>query len=105
MQKKDKNVPKKPNSFMHPYRNKIFKTLRETIGTLLVLLIIFFLLSGAINQVKTGETFVNYSLRTGKKISVFFKNLVSKEGPLKITKDGVYFKDAEIPQDSALPNK
>lgn len=86
-------------------RSLLFRFLhfvRVIIGTALVVFIIWFCLSGGINYVKTGETFVEYALDIGKNVGNFFESLFTDESPLKYTEDGVYFKDADVPDGSAV---
>lgn len=89
-------------SFTNPGRSKFFSNFRKITGTILAVLFVLFLLSGAINQVKTGQTLVDYSLNVGKVIGGYLEGLFTGNSPLKITEDGVYFKDADIPSESAI---
>lgn len=89
-------------SWRRRFLSNFLRSVRIFLGTLLVVVIVFFLLSGVINQVKTGQTLVDYSLQTGKKIGVFFESLFTSESPFKITEDGIYFKDANVPNESAI---
>lgn len=104
---KNKEVNKKPgafNMYMHPHRYKFMRGLRKFVGTLVVLGIIFLLLSGAINQVKTGESILKYILNVGQNLGTKFESLFTEDSPLKVTEDGVYFKDADVPDNGALDN-
>lgn len=105
----NKEVKKKngyANMYMMSYRRRAFysimRTIRVVLGTGLVVLIIYFLLSGVINQVKTGETLVDYALGIGQDIGDFLESMFTDESPLKVTEDGIYFKDADVPDESAL---
>lgn len=103
--KKDKNLNKRPSAFnmyMHPYRHRFLRWLRRFVGTLLALFLVFMALSGAINQVKTGESIIDHTLGVSKKIGNFLESLFKNDSPLKITEDGIYFKDADVPDESAL---
>lgn len=104
----DKDPKKKnQNLFFMSYKRRMaygfFRSVRKIIGLGLACLFIFFLLSGAINQVKTGETIIDYAIDIGHNIGNFFESLFTKDSPLKVTEDGVYFKDANVPENSALP--
>ena len=71
------------------------------LGTLIVVLVVFFLLSGAINQVKTGETLAEYATDIGKSLGDMFSKLPNGAGPFKWD-DGIYFKNANVPNESAI---
>lgn len=90
------------NKYMHPHRHSFLVGLRKFIGTGICILITLFLLSGGINYVKTGESLLNYALHIGRNIGETLKSIPEGGGPFKFTKDGVYFKDADIPENSAL---
>lgn len=87
---------------MRPIRVTIMLFILRGIGIIIAIALAFFLLSGGINQVKTGETLVEYALDCGERISDFFASLLDGTSPFKFTKDGVYFKDAEVPEEGAL---
>lgn len=74
---------------------------RKILGTIIVVLLIFFLLSGAINQVKTGETFAEYAMDIGQSLAGVFKAFPEGNGFLK-WEDGIYFKNADVPDHSAV---
>lgn len=84
---------------MRPIRMTIFLVIMRVIGIIIAVALAFFLLSGGINQVKTGQTLVEYALDIGENISHFFESLLHGTSPFKFTNDGVYFKDADVPED------
>lgn len=90
---------------INPIKRKILFTIMKVFGLSISLALVFFLLSGGINQVKTGETLVEYSLDVGENISNFFKSLTKGTSPFKFTSDGVYFKDAEVPTNGVFDGK
>lgn len=73
----------------------VYSIVRWVFGLFIIGLIIFFLLSGVINQRKTGESVIQYALGTGERIGDFFYSLTNKSSPLKLTEEGVYFKEAD----------
>lgn len=75
---------------------------RSVLGIIVIVILIYLLLSGAINQVKTGETMVNYFLHIGQNLGETLESLFTSDSPFKITEDGIYFQDAEIPDNGAL---
>lgn len=87
---------------MRPIRLTIILFILRGIGILICLIAVLFLLSGGINQVKTGESLAEYALDIGEDISEFFMSLADGTGPFKFTEDGIYFKDAEVPENGAL---
>lgn len=90
------------NKYMHPHRHGFLVGLRKFVGSIICILIVIFLLSGGINYVKTGESLVKYALHIGKNIGETLKSIPEGGGPFKFTEDGVYFKDADVPEGSAL---
>lgn len=89
------------------YKRRMFygfmRTVRNILGIALVCLFGWFLISGGINQAKTGQNLVDYALVTGQKVGNFFKSLFTNDSPLKVNEDGIYLKDANVPKDAALP--
>lgn len=83
---------------MRPLRVTIFLIVIRILGIIIALSLAFFLLSGGINQVKTGKTLVEIALDIGENISHFFGSLLNGTSPFKFTDDGVYFKDADVPE-------
>lgn len=107
----EQNEPKRKRSsmtsmYMRMYqRSLLFRFLhfiRVILGTGIVVFLIWFCLSGGINYVKTGETFVEYALDIGHNVGYFLESLFTEDSPLKYTEDGVYFKDADVPEGSAV---
>lgn len=104
---KNKEEIKKPSAasrYIQRRKGRLLRSIWKLIGSLVALFIIYLLLSGVINQVKTGENLLNYSLDIGKKISHFFNGLLEGDSPLKITKDGIYFEDVTPPAEGAFGN-
>lgn len=102
---KNKEADKKPGATSRYFQNKkgkLLRNLRKIIGTIFACFLIYLLLSGTINQVKTGQNLLNYSLDIGKKIAYMLNKIHEGDGPLKITEDGVYFNDANPPSEGAL---
>ena len=87
--------------FLPIKRAFVFGVLR-IIGLIILSSLTMFLLSGGINQVKTGQTLVEYALDIGHNISGFLNSLLDGTSPFKFTDDGVYFKDADVPEEGAL---
>lgn len=80
----------------------IFRGIRNVLGIILCILLLWFLLSGSINQVKTGESLAQYATRWGKYISIELESIRDGNGFVKITKDGVYLKGKTPPNKSAV---
>ena len=93
------------NYFMFPIRRAVFFFIFKIIGLAIAFALAFLLLSGVVNQVKTGQTLVNYALEVGTEISEFFGSLLNNTSPFKFTKDGIYFKDAEVPDEGLFEDK
>lgn len=87
---------------MKSYKTSLFKFLKLIIVMFVLGVIGYFLLSGIINQRKTGESLANYATKIGKNISKILYSIKEGNGPIKIDKNGVYFKDAIIPKDGAV---
>lgn len=87
----------------NPLRMKAFRFIRWIIGVLICGLLIFALLSGVINQVRTGESMFNFFMNQGHAIGEWVHDLFTDDSNLKLTEDGIYFKDANPPSDGALP--
>lgn len=93
------------NRMMMPIRLGIFLTIMRLIGLLVAGFVLFFLLSGGINQVKTGQSLVNYTLMWGHRVSGMIDDLVhGTNETFIITEDGIYFRDSvgDVPENSAL---
>jgi hypothetical protein len=90
---------------VNPIRRSIMFGILKIFGILVAAGLAFFLLSGGINQVRTGETLVEYALDIGHNISEFLNSLTDGTSPFKFTDDGVYFKDADVPENGALDGK
>lgn len=108
-EKEPKRKNRRYNSMMnsyifHPIRYKIFRFLRWAIGIIICGGLVFLLLSGAINQVKTGENMLSYFMNIGHHIGDGLESLFTDDSPLKANEDGVYFKDASVPDKGALNN-
>lgn len=108
-EKEPKRKNRRYNSMMnsyifHPIRHKIFRFLRWAIGIIICGGLVFLLLSGAINQVKTGENMLSYVMNIGHCIGDGLESLFTDDSPLKANEDGVYFKDASVPDKGALDN-
>lgn len=111
MASKDKKEMKKQRAsganslYMLSAKRRLFfqslKCVRKILGTIVVIAIIFFLLSGVINQVKTGETLVEYVIDVGKSLGEVFSGFPEGSGPFK-WEDGIYFKNADVPDESAI---
>lgn len=96
------NEKKKQNrtSFFKNYRlmkqrkmqYSIMKHVGEFFGIVLAILFVLFLMSGIINQRRTGETLVNYALDIGKRVSVVLHSIYEGDGPVDVNEDGVYLK-------------
>lgn len=67
------------------------KDIRNFSGFLVGALIVWFIMSGIINQVETGENIIDFAFRTGERISDFLLGLISGEF-LDFRKDGIYLK-------------
>lgn len=76
---------------------RLFKSLRNVLVMAILAIAIFLLLSGAINQVKTGQNIVQYITHLGREIS--YRIIPGEDSKLKVTEDGIYLKDAEVPQE------
>ena len=66
---------------------------RNIVLTIVGLFLVILLLSGVINQRKTGEAMVHYYTRIAENLGNKFIRLFSGEDadlPLKVTEDGVY---------------
>lgn len=88
-----------------PIRLGVFLIIVRGICFLLLGFIIFFLLSGGINQVKTGQSMANYFLMWGHRAADFMDSLAhGTNDTFVVTEDGIYFKDSvgDVPEDSAL---
>lgn len=80
----------------------ILKKLRNVIGTIIAIFGVLFLLSGGINQVRTGETLAQYAMDIGKSIGDVLKKLPNGNGPVKVNENGIYFNNADVPEESAI---
>ena len=87
---------------MRPIRLTIMLVILRGVGLIIAIALGFFLLSGGINQVKTGQTLVEYALDSGQWLSDLFNHSAEGNGPLKITEDGIYFQDATPPEEGLL---
>lgn len=72
---------------------RIFSYFRKITAYLLLGGFLFLLLSGSINQVKTGQNIIDYILSIGKKIGAWLEILPTNEGPIEINENGIYLKD------------
>ena len=107
--KKDEKVKQRRNPYnlfslmKKQQNNRISRGLLNLVRTFIVLVIVFcliwFITSGVINQRETGQKFVDWSLDKAKKIGTLLKDIITGDGPVKLTKDGVYRKDVDIPKD------
>jgi hypothetical protein len=88
--------------YMRSFRSRAFfrvtRTLRWIFGILLTAALVWFLISGGINQVKTGENFVEYAEGIGQRVSVEIYNLFSGDSPLVINENGVYRRGVTPPK-------
>ena len=69
--------------FLPIKRAFVFGVLR-IIGLIILASLTMFLLSGGINQVKTGQTLVEYALDIGHNISGFLNSLLDGTSPFKL---------------------
>lgn len=92
------------NKFIHPYKARAGRGVRNVLSLALAIFLVWFLISGGINQRKTGENLAQYGMNGGKEISNFFSGLFSNDSPLKVTEDGVYLNDADVPDNGAVPD-
>ena len=75
---------------------------RQILGAIIAGLVVVFLLSGAINQVATGQTIAQYAVNIGKNLGIAFQELFTNNGEIRATEEGIYFKNANPPEESAL---
>lgn len=68
----------------------------------LAVLLGIFLLSGAINQRLTGQSYIEFTVNISRNISDGIYNMFSPNSDLKATEDGVYFKNANPPKDKII---
>lgn len=87
---------------VNPIRRSLVRGVLKLFGLLVGLGLLLLLLSGVINQAKTGETLVQYTMNVGYRVSEFIDSIMQGGGPLKFD-GGIYFKDANPPDDGVLP--
>lgn len=61
-----------------------------------VLILFLIVTSGIINQKATGQNLIAFSKSWGKDSGAWITKLFKGEGPLSVTKDGVYLKNSPI---------
>lgn len=88
--------------FMNPWRIRLMHFIRAAIGIIICVIVAYLLLSGIVNQRLVVESLAEKSLEAGHDIEDFLNSLMTDDSPLNIGPDGVYFKDADIPQDNPL---
>lgn len=68
---------------------------RQIFGSFIAGLFVVFLLSGAINQVATGQNIAEYFVSIGKGLGVWFEELFTNNGDIRATEQGIYFKNVD----------
>lgn len=86
-------------AFLFPIQRTVMLMILRGIGLILTLLIVWFLLSGQVNQVEMVKSLGLVIQDVGRGVSKTFEQIANGEwdGPIKFTEDGVYLKDAEVP--------
>ena len=87
---------------MRSYKGSLFKFIKAIVTMFILGVITYFLLSGIVNQAKTGESLANWATRGGKRISEVLYSIKEGNGPVKLNKNGVYLKNANVPSSSAV---
>lgn len=77
--------------------------IRPIVATALAAVLCFWLLSGGINYIKTGQNIVDWTVYHGKKFGNWLASLIDPDTtPFKIEDGGVYFDDADVPDEGAI---
>ena len=91
--------------YISPIRIGIFRTIRGFIGLIICLVLGVFLLSGGVNQGKTVRNLADRVVYAGHAIGGFFSDMWNGDGPISVSSEGIYFADAEVPDEGEFASE